>query len=71
MGLWSFQRVEMEGQRRLSREVRPSLGYSPDLRRLDERSPGSSPSLKQSSPGVHSGGEVGITVDCEALEICR
>ena len=53
VGLGSFHRNE--GKRRLSLAVRLSVEYSPDLRRLVERSRASSLSLNESSPGIHSG----------------
>lgn len=57
VGLRSFQCLEMDGHRLLNRaENAPGVPREPDLRRLLDRSPGSSPSLKQSSPGDHSGG---------------
>lgn len=67
VGLWSFQRREIEGQRRVMREVKLSFRCSPDLRRLIERSPMSSPSPKESSPGNHSALEVGSTAEWVAL----
>lgn len=70
VGLWSFHRADSEGHRRLSRELRLSLPYSPERRRLGDRAKGRSPSLKESSPGVHSGEATAMVAECETVRRC-
>jgi len=48
---WSFQRFDIEGNRRLMREARDSLLRSLDLRLFT----GCCGEISNSSPGVHSG----------------
>lgn len=54
VGLESFQRLESEGSRRLSRTEKLSDAWSPDLRRFGNRSLENSLLLNRSSPGLHS-----------------
>lgn len=68
VGLESFQRFESDGSRRLSRREKLSEAWSPDLRRLGDRSLENSPLLNTSSPGLHSSVAGDITLGWTAEE---